>query len=101
MVAHFFPAEKYLSGHRYNLSDEARIALGDRLRKDYTTRTKNFVNARHVSNMIQTEIIPSMAVRVTNALKSDENALSEIKPADIPLFIEPQPNISRPRVGFV
>lgn len=94
-------AEKYLSGHRYNLSDEARIALGDRLRKDYTARSKNFGNARHVINMIQTEIIPSMAVRVTNALKSDENSLSEIKPADIPLFIEPQSNISRPRVGFV
>ena len=67
-------AEKYLSGHRYNLSDEARIALGDRLRKDYTARTKNFGNARHVINMIQTEIIPSMAVRVTKALKSDENS---------------------------
>ena len=94
-------AEKYLSRHQYNLSDEAQIALSERLRKDYTNRQKNFGNARHVINMIQTEIIPSMAVRVTNYTAIDENSLTEIKAEDIPSHVGSQPVRSRPRVGFI
>lgn len=94
-------AEKYLSRHQYTLSDKAQIALSDRLRKDYTNRQKNFGNARHVINMIQTEIIPSMAVRVTNYTAIDENSLTEIKAEDIPSPVGSRPAPSRPRVGFI
>ena len=51
--------------------------------------------------MIQTEIIPSMAVRVTNYTAIDENSLTEIKAEDIPSHVGSQPVRSRPRVGFI
>lgn len=95
-------AEKYLERNNYVLSDDARLALTCRLNADYVRRDKNFGNARHVINMIQTEILPSMAVRVINAGLSDETALTEIQGADIP---SPAPSLSlastHPRIGFV
>lgn len=94
-------AEKYFSRYHYSLSPEARDTLCTRLSKDYKNRKRTFGNARHVINLIQTEIIPAMAVRVTNHPVSDPNALIEIKAADIPDFIEPIPDTSRPIVGFV
>lgn len=94
-------AEKYLSRHQYSLSDDARTALCERLRCDYSSREKNFGNARHVINLIQTEIIPSMAMRVTGDAILDENALTEIKPVDIPRHPAPQSGAARNRVGFI
>lgn len=95
-------AEKYLARNNYTLSDDARLALSRRLSADYVGRDKTFGNARHVINMIQTEILPSMAVRVITAGLSDETALTEIQAADIP---SPVPSLSlastRPHIGFV
>lgn len=95
-------AEKYLKRNNYTLSDDARLALAARLNTDYARRDKTFGNARHVINMIQTEILPSMAVRVITAGLSDETALTEIQGTDIP---SPVPSLSlastRPRIGFV
>lgn len=95
-------AEKYLERNNYVLSHDARLALSRRLSADYARRDKTFGNARHVINMIQTEILPSMAVRVITAGLSDETALTEIQAADIP---SPVPSLSlastRPRIGFV
>lgn len=94
-------ADRYLSRNQYHMTDEARSALTDRLRKDYANRKKNFGNARHVINMIQTEIIPSMAVRVTSARVFDEKALTEIIAADIPRISESPADAPRSRVGFL
>lgn len=94
-------AEKYLTRHQYSLSDDARTALCERLRCDYSSREKNFGNARHVINMIQTEIIPSMAMRVTGDTVLGENALTEIKSVDIPCHTTPQKGAARTRVGFI
>lgn len=95
-------AEKYLERNNYVLSDDARLALSRRLSADYVRRDKTFGNARHVINMIQTEILPSMAVRVINAGLSDDISLTEIQASDIP---SPVPSLSlastRPRIGFV
>lgn len=93
-------AENYLSRYQYILTDEARTALHDRLRLDYKHRNKTFGNARHVINMIQTEIIPSMAIRVTNESVLSDNSLSEIISADIPRYTESITDIPRSRVGF-
>ncbi len=92
-------AEKYLSRNRYTLTPEAHSALTERLKADYSRREKNFGNARHIINMIQTEVIPAMAVRVTTEGATNESALTEIKAADIPRPIS-QRHISRPRIGF-
>lgn len=95
-------AEKYLERNNYTLSDDARLALTRRLNADYSRRDKTFGNARHVINMIQTEILPAMAVRVITAGLDDDISLTEIQAADIP---SPLPSLSlastRPRIGFV
>ena len=95
-------AEKYLKRNNYTLSADARHALSARLNADYARRDKTFGNARHVINMIQTEILPSMAVRVITAGLDDDASLTEIQAADIP---SPTPIASlastRPRIGFV
>lgn len=95
-------AEKYLKRNNYTLSADARLALSRRLNADYMRRDKTFGNARHVINMIQTEILPSMAVRVINAGLDDDASLTEIQASDIP---SPVPSLSlastRPRIGFV
>lgn len=95
-------AEKYLKRNNYTLSDDARLALTARLNTDYAQRDKTFGNARHVINMIQTEILPTMAVRVINGALDDDISLTEIQASDIPA---PVPSLSlastRPRIGFV
>lgn len=95
-------AEKYLKRNNYTLSDDARLALTARLNTDYAQRDKTFGNARHVINMIQTEILPTMAVRVINGGLDDDISLTEIQASDIP---SPVPSLSlastHPRIGFV
>ena len=92
-------AERYLSRHQFSLTPDARIRLAERLTDDYAHRQKNFGNARHVINMIETEIIPAMAVRVTEGAADDIAALTEITAADIPAPTKRQAP-DRPRVGF-
>lgn len=92
-------AEKYFERNSYKLSSDAHTALVDRLRNDYSHRDKSFGNARHVINMIQTEIIPAMALRVTDACDLSANSLTEILSTDIP-HPYMQTNSSRPRIGF-
>lgn len=94
-------AENYFSNFRYELSSEARAALSDRLNTDYLYRDKNFGNARHVMNMIQTEILPAMAVRVTNNVNVELDSLSIIQASDIPCSVDKPSQTPRPRVGFV
>lgn len=93
-------AEKYLSRNDYTLTDEARSALARRLGADYSSRDKNFGNARHVVNMIQTEILPAMAVRVTDSEASDNDALTLIQPSDIPQPAVALQPLNRSRIGF-
>lgn len=95
-------AENYLSQNHYTLTSGAQKALITRLKADYAQREKNFGNARHVMNMIQTEILPSMAVRVISEGLTDDISLTEIREVDIPAtapLVKPI-TISRPRVGF-
>lgn len=91
-------AEHYLDKEHYTLSVEAREALNNRLSADYARRDKSFGNARHVVSMIQTEILPAMAMRVTCAEKITPEMLSEIYPDDIPAS---QPLcVNRQKLGF-
>lgn len=76
--------EKYLSRHGYELSSDAREALGRRLARDYAKRDKSFGNARHVVNMIQTEILPAMAIRVMEEKHITKEMLTLIHSSDIP-----------------
>lgn len=91
-------ADRYLERKQYTLSPDARVALSCRLNRDYLMRDKNFGNARHVINMIQTEILPAMAVRVVAGGMYDKQSLSEIQASDIPV---PVIAVDRPRrIGY-
>ena len=92
-------AERYFAREKYSLTEEARIALSRRLHSDYTCRDKTFGNARYVINLIQTEIIPAMALRVVSNTDNDLRSLSEIQPCDIP---QPKglPHSHRFPIGF-
>ena len=93
-------AERYLDCNGYTLSAEARGALAQRLSADYSQRDSTFGNARHVRNMIQTDIVPAMAERVVGESVIDKVILSEIRASDIPAQSVPDPTPARRRVGF-
>lgn len=93
-------AERFFERNGYTLTDEARDALQRRLKCDLAHKDKNFGNARHVINMIQTDILPAMAVRVTSIAKPDKNALSEIMACDIPQRPAIYAQQTRPRIGY-
>lgn len=77
-------AERYLERYRFTLSDEARSALAARLQADYAMRDRTFGNARHVVNLIQTDVLPAMAVRVMKEDRIEPGFLSQIQACDIP-----------------
>lgn len=77
-------AESYLNRNDFVLAAEAREELYRRLAADYATRDKGFGNARHVINLIQTEILPAMASRVLACHDISAEQLSTIQPSDIP-----------------
>lgn len=93
-------AENYLMRYNYTLSQGAKEALMDRLNADYADRDKNFGNARHVMNMIQTEILPAMAVRVTSGEYENVSQLSEIQVSDIPRHAPSKVHDNRPKIGY-
>ncbi len=90
-------AESYLAKNDYTLSNEARQALLLRLNADYLSRNESFGNARHVMNLIQTNIIPAMATRIIDTHTT--NDLTTILASDIPEPINNETN-SRRRIGF-
>lgn len=92
-------AENYLERNQYTLTGEAREALTLRLRSDYEQRDKSFGNARHVVNMIETDILPAMAARVILSGDCDVKALTEIHACDIPKPIRKLQAV-RQRIGF-
>lgn len=92
-------AERRLEKLDFTLSSEASMALRRRLAGDYANRDCNFGNARHVMNLIHTEILPAMAIRVMDADLSDRRSLSEIQPSDIPMSV-PTTTPRRKPVGF-
>lgn len=77
-------AQNYLSRNQYILSDEAREALFNRLKADYLSRDKSFGNARHVINLIQLEILPRIATRISNTHNPSIDDLLTILASDIP-----------------
>ncbi len=92
-------AERYLERHCYSMTSEARSTLATRIGIDYRNRDRNFGNARHVINMIQTEILPAMASRVVMTNSFDPLSLSLIQSDDIP---QPK-NIGKsqcPKIGY-
>lgn len=77
-------AVRYLERHGYTLTPAAQERLAHRLSTDSAQRDKTFGNARHVINLIQTEILPAMASRVMESESFDPESLSVVEACDIP-----------------
>ncbi|MCM1520517.1 MAG: AAA family ATPase [Lachnoclostridium sp.] len=77
-------AVKHLHRNDFNLTSEAAMSLRRRILNDYNHRDRTFGNARHIINLIQTEILPAMANRVISSGEINTSTLSTILPADIP-----------------
>lgn len=92
-------AENYLSQNQYSLSDEAREALLIRLKADYSSRDKSFGNARHVINLIQLEILPRIATRISKNPSPSIDDLTTILASDIPEPIKKELTTRR-KIGF-
>ena len=92
-------AENYLNRNKFTLTDDARQALSGRLGSDYKHRDDSFGNARHVLNLIQTEILPTMASRVVTSEATGVAALSQIQLCDIPQPVKHSCS-QRPRIGY-
>lgn len=92
-------ARNYLVRSQYCLTPEADETLTARLKVDYEKRDKNFGNARHVVNLIQTGILPAMARRVIGQDSLTDADLTTILPADIPP-VNRAVVTTLPRIGF-
>lgn len=93
-------ARTHLRRYRFTLSREAEIALRNRLEADYAARNHDFGNARHVISLIENDILPAMAARLSSVTSPDCRALSRIMASDIPAPAD----VSLPqirRLGFV
>lgn len=92
-------AERHLARHGFTLTPEAREALGFRLAADWAQRGPDFGNARHVTNLVETLVLPAMAVRLSDVAGPSREQLMRVEAADIPLpALRPRP--ARPRIGF-
>lgn len=92
-------ATRYFDSHRFVLTHEARQALTRVLACDYANRGKDFGNARHVINLIQTRILPNMAMRLSALACPTAGQLSRVESSDIPAPATPV-RMSRSTVGF-
>ena len=94
-------AENYLEQGQYRLSADARIALQNRLHGDFINRDSNFGNARHVMNLLQTEVLTNMAIRVTGEwLRPSDEVLTLIQAEDIPSHSQAPAMKKANRAGF-
>ncbi len=93
-------AENYCADNAYTFTPEAREKLYGRLRADVEAKDETFGNARHVLNLVETEILPAMAERVAAMAAPDAQALTMILPADIPARTACPNGPRRPGVGF-
>lgn len=94
-------ANDYFATHDFILTPEAAKALSSLIEYDYAHRTRDFGNARHIHNIIQTGILPAMAARIARIPDPDITHLTTILDTDIP---RPVPSAilpaTRPHVGF-
>lgn len=91
-------AVRYLNDSKFTLSDLAGEKLRSRLAADYACRDSSFGNARHVVNVIETEILPAMGRRISAIDNPTIADLTTLLPGDIPVGVTIRP-VER-RIGF-
>lgn len=92
-------ANRYLDTNKYCLTEEAAEKLRANIANACASRNENFGNARYVMNLIQTDIIPAMAIRLNKEASPTAEQLSTIVAEDIPLSQGHRTEAAR-RIGF-
>ena len=77
-------ADSYCIRHNYFLSEEAREALRMKIRHDYRLRDEKFGNARYVTTLLTSEILPAMASRLARRSPVSLFDMLTIEREDIP-----------------
>lgn len=92
-------ARRYFDTNKYRTTEAAETKLKANIANAYADRNETFGNARYVMNLIQTEIIPAMAMRLNYEAAPTAEQLSTIIAEDIPLSITNKKEVTRP-IGF-
>lgn len=77
-------ADSYCIRHNYFLSEEAREALRMKIRHGYRLRDEKFGNARYVTTLLTSEILPAMASRLARRSPVSLFDMLTIEREDIP-----------------
>lgn len=92
-------AHRYFDTNKYCLTEEATEKLRANIANACASRNESFGNARYVMNLIQIDIIPAMAVRLSKEASPTAEQLSIIVAEDIPLSQKHRVETTR-RIGF-
>lgn len=76
-------ADLFCSQNGYELSDEARAKVRERVEREYGMRDNKFGNARFINNLFKIEVVPAFSMRVNKIDAPNEKDLTLIKAEDI------------------
>lgn len=76
-------ADLFCSQNGYELSDDARAKMRERVEREYGMRDNKFGNARFVNNLFKIEVIPAFSLRVNKIEEPTEKDLTHIQAEDI------------------
>ena len=76
-------AELFCRQNGYEMSDEARAKVLERVEREYGLRDNKFGNARFVNNLFKIEIVPAFSLRVNKIENASAADLTVIKGEDV------------------
>ena len=76
-------ADLFCTQNGYELSDEARAKVRERVEREYGMRANKFGNARFINNLFKIEVVPAFSMRVNKIDAPNEKDLTLIKAEDI------------------
>lgn len=76
-------ADLFCAQNGYELSDEARAKVRERVEREYGMRDNKFGNARFINNLFKIEVVPAFSMRVNKIDVPNEKDLTLIKAEDI------------------
>ena len=76
-------ADLFCTQNGYELSDEARAKVRERVEREYGMRDNKFGNARFINNLFKIEVVPAFSMRVNKIEAPNEKDLTLIKAEDI------------------
>lgn len=76
-------ADLFCTQNGYELTDEARAKVRERVEREYALKDNKFGNARFVNNLFKIEIVPAFSLRVNKLAAATRTDLSLIKAEDV------------------